>query len=117
MKLHQLSPILWTNDLEATRHFYETVLGFTGQSHFPNFISLTRDTVEIMFVVPQTEHEGPLQLKLTGSLYFVTEQVNDYWEQVKEKATVLEPLADRQYFMRDFSIRDNNGYELVFGEH
>jgi hypothetical protein len=30
--------------------------------------------------------------------------------------TIKTPIADRTYLMRDFSILDNNGYELVFGE-
>lgn len=28
MKLHKLSPILWTKDLNGTVSLYETVLGF-----------------------------------------------------------------------------------------
>ncbi len=60
MKLHKLSPILWTKDLQATIAFYESV---------------------------------------------------------KDKATIKTSIEDREYFMRDFSILDNNGYELVFGQH
>ena len=37
MKLHKLSPILWTKNLQETISFYETVLGFTSRSNFPNF--------------------------------------------------------------------------------
>ena len=36
MKLQHLSPILWTKDLEQTISFYETVLGFTKKTQFPN---------------------------------------------------------------------------------
>jgi hypothetical protein len=44
------------------------------------------------------------------------ENVDEFWEQVKNKATIKSSIADRQYLMRDFSIIDNNGYELVFGQ-
>jgi catechol 2,3-dioxygenase-like lactoylglutathione lyase family enzyme len=127
MKLHKLSPILWTKDLLATIAFYESVLGFKGTSGFPNFVSLNREDVEIMFVVPQDEPEEcrdpdnkepffPKPL-LTGSIYIVTEPVDELWESVKDKATIKTSIEDREYFMRDFSILDNNGYELVFGQH
>lgn len=127
MKLHKLSPILWTKDLQHTITFYETVLGFKGTSGFPNFVSLNREDVEIMFIVPQDEPEDckdpnnkeiffPKPL-LTGSIYIVAEPVDELWESVKDKAIIKTPLDDREYFMRDFSILDNNGYELVFGQH
>jgi len=55
MDLLHLSPILWTKNLGETVSFYETVLGFKGKSDFPNFASLTKGNVEMMFVVPQDE--------------------------------------------------------------
>lgn len=127
MKLQKLSPILWTKDLQGTIAFYESVLGFKGTSGFPNFVSLSREDVEIMFMVPQDEPEDckdpndrePFFPKptMTGSLYILTEPVDDLWESIKGRVTVKTPLEDRKYYMRDFSILDNNGYELVFGQH
>lgn len=126
-KLHFLSPILWTKNLEETITFYETVLGFKKQTQFPNFVSLTRDKVELMFVLPVGPPEDCKDLndkeeffskpKLTGSIYITTEKVDELWEFVKDKATVESDICDREYLMRDFSILDNNGYELVFGEN
>jgi len=125
MKLHKLSPILWTKDLDETISFYKNVLGFESKSNFPDFVSLTRGEVEIMFIVPQDEPEDckepgseeffPKSV-LTGSLFIVTDKVDEYWENVKDRATIKSALADREYWMRDFSILDNNGYELVFGQ-
>jgi len=122
MKLQKLSPILWTKDLKQTISFYETILGFKGKSNFPNYVTLTSENVEIMFIVPQDEPEDcnkeeffPKPL-LTGSIFFVMEQVDKLWELVRDKATIKTTIADREYWMRDFSILDNNGYELVFGE-
>lgn len=124
--MHKLSPILWTNHLNETIQFYETVLGFKGESNFPDFVSLTNGAIEIMFVVPKEEREdcnpdgnnGHRQLTplLTGSLYFFMKDVESLWHSVKDRVTVKYALQDREYLMRDFSILDNNGYELVFGE-
>jgi catechol 2,3-dioxygenase-like lactoylglutathione lyase family enzyme len=124
--MKKLSPILWTKDLNETIAFYESVLGFKAKSNFPNFVSLTRESVEIMFVVPLEEpgdyKKGTETLDffprpiLTGSIFIVTDQVDKLWESVKHKATVKTTIDNREYFMRDFSILDNNGYELVFGQ-
>src|SRR5687768_6303087 len=114
MALHTLSPILWTKNLQETISFYETVLGFKSQSNFPNFASLTRENVEIMFVIPQDEPEDSKDPNdqseffpkpvLTGSIFITTDQVDQLWESVKDKAPIKTSIADREYFMRDFSI-------------
>lgn len=124
--MQKISPILWTKDIEATIAFYTTVLGFSGRSNFPDFVSLSKGNVEIMFIVPQDE---PGECKdpnnkddffpkpiLTGSIFILMEQVDEFWSKVKDKATIKTAVADREYLMRDFSILDNNGYEIVFGQ-
>jgi catechol 2,3-dioxygenase-like lactoylglutathione lyase family enzyme len=126
MRLHKLSPILWTKNLQETISFYQSVLGFRSVSNFPNFVSLTRENVEIMFIVPQDDPEDckdPTSKEeffpkpiLTGSFFIVTEDVDTLWEALKTKTTIKTSIADREYYMRDFSILDNNGYELVFGQ-
>ncbi|SFP04312.1 Glyoxalase/Bleomycin resistance protein/Dioxygenase superfamily protein [Pseudarcicella hirudinis] len=127
MVLQKLSPILWTKNLQETILFYESILGFTCCNNFPNFASLSRDHVEIMIIEPTPEPEdceNPLnnqeaffpKPKLTGSIYIFSDNVDELWEKVKDKAIIKSDIADRAYWMRDFSILDNNGYELVFGQ-
>lgn len=126
MRLEKLSPILWTRDLNATVSFYTTVLGFTTKGNFPNFATLTRDGVEIMFVVPEDEpgdckdtaedHDFFPRPILTGSIYITMDEVDRLWKLVKDHAAIKTSLADRDYMKGDFSILDNNGYELVFGK-
>lgn len=120
MQLQKLSPILWTKNLQETISFYETVLGFKSRSNFPNFASLYKDNVEIMAIMPTAERDEeenffPKPL-LTGSIYIFMKDVDALWETVKNKATIKTSICDREYWMRDFSITDNNGYEIVFGE-
>ena len=112
--------------MKETILFYESVLEFKGKSNFPNFVSLTRGNVEIMFIVPQDEPEERKHRRekeesfprpiLTGSIFILTDRVDELWESVRKKATVKTSIDDREYSMRDFSILDNNGYELVFGQ-
>lgn len=116
-KLQALSPILWTKNLDETISFYVDVLGFKSRSNFPSFVALHKDDVEIMFIVPVIEEADEFsKATLTGSIYIFTENVEEFWNSVKDKATIKSPLCDREYLMSDFSIFDNNGYELVFGQ-
>ena len=38
------------------------------------------------------------------------------WEQIKDKASVVYPIENFFYGIREFAIRDNNGYVLQFGQ-
>ena len=91
MQLQALSPILSTKNLQETITYYETVLGFKSRSSFPNFAALCRDNAEIMVIVPTGEPDDkdffPKPL-LTGSIYIFTQGVDDFWELVKDKATI-----------------------------
>jgi len=79
-----------------------------------------------MFVVPRDEPDDCRdpdsqqdffpKAGLTGSLFITVEEVDMLWEAVRDKVVIKTALADREYWMRDFSMLDNNGYELVFGE-
>jgi hypothetical protein len=63
----------------------------------------------------ENEKEFFPKAKLTGSIYIYCNDADTIWNQVKDKASIASEIADREYLMRDFSIRDNNGYEIVFG--
>ena len=117
MRLQKLSLILNTDNIQDTILFYEGTLGFSSRSNFPDFVSLWRDEVDLMFIT-RTVRDGeshPVPV-LTGSIYIFMNNVDEFWKTVKDKATVTTSLADREYGVRDFSILDNNGYELIFGE-
>ena len=126
MALTFLSPILWTRSLEETSTFYEKVLGFTARSRFPNFVSLFKDEVQIMFIVPVEEpadckdpnDKEPFFPKpqMTGDLYITTDDVDKLYISIKDKVQFKTDIGNREYLMRDFSILDNNGYELCFGQ-
>jgi hypothetical protein len=119
MQLQALTPILWIKNLQETIIYYETILGFESRSNFPNFATLCRDNAEIMVIVPTGEPGDKdffLNPFLTGSIYIFTQGVDEFWELVKDKAVIKSSICDRKYLMRDFSIIDNNGYEIVFGE-
>ena len=58
-------------------------------------------------------HQGP-----TGvwTLYVYPDDVESLWEKLKEQAPVAYPLRETPYGMREFGIRDPNGFALSFGK-
>ena len=48
--------------------------------------------------------------------YLDTDNANDWWEKLKDKVEVVYPIEDFEYNMREFAIRDCNGYMIQFGQ-
>jgi uncharacterized glyoxalase superfamily protein PhnB len=115
MKLTRLVPMLWTKDLEQSIAFYCDVLGFECANRMEGWASLKKDDVELMLSLPNA-HEPVDRIQFTGSFYFHPDNVAELWQQINERATVVYPLEDFAYGMREFAIRDNNGYILQFGQ-
>ena len=52
----------------------------------------------------------------TGWFYFIVESVDLLWKDLKDKCHIEYTIENFQWEMREFAIRDNNGYILQFGE-
>ena len=120
MKLLTMRPMLETDNLKETIDFYSRLLGFTCQNCFPDienpvWTSLEKDGVELMFSV-RNAHSIVEKAVMTGSLYFNVENVDEAWNQLKDKVTIEYPIENFDYGMREFAIRDCNGYLLQFGQ-
>lgn len=117
MKYLELTPMLWTEDLPATISFYKTILGFTLHEHNEDWgwASMGKDSVGIMFAKPN-EHTPVEKMNFSGSFYFTVEDVDVLWEELKNKTNVFYPIDNFEYGMREFAIKDNNGYILQFGK-
>ena len=117
MKFEHLTPMLWTNDLQATVAFYQTILGFDLDSYSTDWgwCHLHKNNVKLMFCKPNLHmvHKDPIGC--TGSFYIYTEDVDDYWNLIHDKVTVEYPISNFKHSMREFAIYDNNGYLLQFG--
>jgi len=115
MTLLNLSPILWVRELEQTIDFYRDVLGFECVNQLEGWACLKNDEVELMLSLPNA-HEPVDRIHFSGSFYFRSDNVDQLWQQLKDKATVVYPIENFDYGMREFGIRDNNGYILQFGQ-
>jgi uncharacterized glyoxalase superfamily protein PhnB len=108
-------PILYVANIEQSIRFYCDVLGFHCAKRMDGWASLERDLAEIMLSVPN-EHLPFDKPAFTGSFYFQAQDVNSLWEQLREKAAIVYPIENFEYGMREFAIRDINGYILQFGQ-
>ena len=120
MKLTGLIPMLESDDLKGTLNFYRDRLGFAltgiapGKKQ-PYWLSLRRDEVEIMFT-DRNAHSAIQLPTFTGVLYCYPDDVDEIWEELKDKVPIAWPIKNFEYGMREFGIRDNNGYILSFGQ-
>ncbi|MEM1408869.1 MAG: VOC family protein [Bacteroidota bacterium] len=123
---NSLTPNLMVENVNETINFYHAVLGFEKVSTVPDegefvWASMRKDSVEIMFQevgnlkndIPELENESPgggftLFLKITG--------VTQLHEAIYEKADIVDGLRDTFYGMREFTVKDINGYYLTFAE-
>lgn len=117
MKITELRPMLWTEDMKATIDFYVNVLGFTCVEFNEEWgwATLWIDDIAIMIAKPN-EHTPYDKIGFTGSFYFNTDDVDAMWTKLKDKAKVCYDIEDFHYGMREFAIYDNNGYMLQFGQ-
>lgn len=117
MKLQELTPMLYTEQLDESVEFYAAVLGFQrdGLSEEAGWASVKHDNVTIIFALPNA-HLPFTKPTFTGSLYLNTDNVDAWWQQLKDKVEVCYPIEDFEYGMREFAIYDNNGYLLQFGQ-
>ncbi|MXV16193.1 VOC family protein [Hufsiella ginkgonis] len=117
MKLKEIRPALYTRQVKETVDFYTNILGFTcgAAGDDGSWAALTKDDTEVMVTLPN-DHVPFTGPRFTGSIYFITEEVDAYWEAVKDQARICYPIETFFYGMREFAIYDNNGYLLQFGE-
>ena len=117
MPFHEVTPMLWVPDVKQTVKFYTEILGFTCDnfSEEQNWASVSRDTVVFMLAVPNENvtYEGPT---FTGSFYIRVDAVDDLWNELKDKTEVVYPIDSFDYGMREFAIKDSNGFMLQFGQ-
>lgn len=118
MKATKLTPMLYTAHWADTITFYTQTLGFL--CHEKNdewgWALLQSGDVEIMVSKPHA-HLSFAQPSFTGSLYITVDDVDMLWEKLKDTCTVEYPLETFEWGMREFAIRDNNGYVLQFGQN
>jgi uncharacterized glyoxalase superfamily protein PhnB len=117
MYLKQIIPLLWVDDVRATIDYYVATYGFDEANYREDlgWGVVEKHDIQIMFSRPiaNMPYERPI---FTGSLYLRTDGVDAWWSFLKDRATIVYPVENFEYGMREFAIRDCNGYILQIGE-
>ncbi len=137
MKLAQLTPNLMVADVNKTIEFYQTVLGFSvrmavdreKETHIDQIIpdkeyiwaQLVKDDVEIMVQKKESLQEdipalASIPIGASISLYILTQGVDELYEGIKGRCDCVKELGKTWYQMKEFYIRDIDGYILGFAE-
>lgn len=136
--LKKLWPNIMVADVAKTIDFYEQILGFGMVMAVPAdsqdilfqrpegrslvYALIKRGDVEMMFqervslaeTVPCFDGVMPGTAALT--FYFSVEDIEALRQRIEGKAEVVKDLHDTFYGMREFYIRDCNGYVLGFSQ-
>ena len=112
IECEQLHAGLAVRDVTASVDFYVTKLGFyKAEGDPPTFAGVNLGGVQIFLAkgtpVPSTE---------TSAAYFVVGNADDLYEFHRANGvTVVQAIGDRPYGIRDYLVRDLDGYFLAFG--
>ncbi len=116
-KVTRAAPVVWVRDILGMIEFYKAKLDFTdvwkqGDPNSPAYAIVMIDEVEVHFSPSKPERAGQ------GSFHLLVADVNAYWEFVRAQGVqVVNEMADRDYAMRDFVIRDFEGNLIEIGQN
>ena len=114
--LRALVPMLRVPDVPATVAWYRDTLGFSAHADGSDgWACLERDGIELMLSAFNA-HEGDEATAFTGSLYLRCDDVDAWWDRLRDIAPVCYPIENFDYGMREFAVRDPNGFLLQFGQ-
>lgn len=115
-RLSSTAAVLAVRDVGAAARWYTDILGFEAHL-FPDeppyaFAILCRDGVELML----RRCQPPQRAENDWDVYVRMDGVDALHDELAGHVRVVEPLSNKPYHCREFTIEDPNGYRLVFSE-
>lgn len=135
--MNKLNPNLMVKDVKETVAFYTDNLGFKLVMAVPEtqdgilteipedkkvvYALVKNGNAEIMFQEEESfKKDVPVladsALGASCTFYFEVEDLEKFYAGIKDKVEVVKELFTTWYGMKEFYIRDNNGYVLTFAE-
>jgi catechol 2,3-dioxygenase-like lactoylglutathione lyase family enzyme len=113
MGMHdQLVLELYTRSISASVEFYQR-FGFRLLSTQPHFVELGWDRTQLY--LEEVEDAPEPGGRLVGNIRVLVPDVDRYWALAQELGcTVIRPIEDRYYGLRDFTIAGPDGVGLRF---
>lgn len=113
MVMQSLTPMLQSGDMDRTIRWYGDMLGFRCVRRMGDgWCHLAQDGVSLMFM--RNAHVGVPHA--TATQYIYVDDVNALWETLKGRVEAEWGPEDMSYGMREFAIKDPDGYLLSFGQ-
>ena len=123
----KLIPNLMVEDVNYTVDYYENILGcFELIATDPkegkfDWAMMRSEEADIMFqsreslggVIPDFKNK---KIGATLVIYIEVDNVEELYNLIKNKVDVIEELNTTSYGMKEFLVRDCNGYILVFAQ-
>jgi predicted enzyme related to lactoylglutathione lyase len=99
------------SDFDRSVAWYESVLGLPAQGHWPPDAPAYAHfpTGAAQFALSVLE-----PVPAAGRYNFTVVDVEAWWEKLRDRVTVVEPIFDTPYGTRKFTIADPDGNELGF---
>lgn len=137
MKYKKLTPNFSANNVKDTVLFYQDILGFKLEMVVPNdkntiekdltkdkiynYAMMSKDEVFVMFLEEKSLKGDMPLFKNTAQgasllFYIDVEDINTVYDSLKDKVKIVKKLERTWYGMKEFYIKDCNGYILGFGE-
>ncbi len=113
-------PCLLVADMRESLDFYIDVLGFTQTGYYPIEsdpirTEVRRDGVAIILLA-EARRVGESTPKFSGALYIFPESVDRLAEELRGKVPFAWGPEETEFGIREFAVRDPDGYTLVFAE-
>lgn len=113
-----VGPVIPVPDVEAAVVYYCKELGFDRDFVIgdpPDHGSVTRGRAGIQFTSPVAGFSAD---DYPGWIYFFVESIDSLAEGYEQRGIAFtQPLGTREHGMREFEIKDLNGYRLRFGQY
>jgi GNAT superfamily N-acetyltransferase len=114
--LSRSEAILAVADVAATVRFYRNKLGFTGEwlwGEPPTFAGVSWGKIGVMFCL-----QPALAAQIEGHQhYFFVSGIDGLYNRHRVNSVqVVSPLEEKPWGLREYTVRDPNGYHLRFGE-
>jgi uncharacterized glyoxalase superfamily protein PhnB len=135
MMLKKLAVNMMVDDVQKTLKFYQENLNFSFVMGVPQdknevivendlkrkliYALVKYDSIEIMFQIKESlsidiPYFANRPIGASVSFYFEVDDVNSFYEKLKDKVKIEKDIYTTWYGMREFYITDCNGYILGF---
>lgn len=121
MAIKSLIPSLLVDSIDYTVDYYTKVIGFKLERKNPYWAHLSSNNANLYLTLKESvlSFLPEVKDKSTGgtfTLYILVEGIDEYYNRLKDTATISMPLHTTDYGTKEFQIKDINGYILDFGQ-